>query len=196
MKIEFAQHVLDELSLQHADVIAGASNMMYGTYSERHPYAGKMIRCPHCRTRRRANATLPCCSTKESGFTPSVGSPAHLTDRQIIGSDKFKTAFSGARRNPHGSQKKRVITELRKLLEESNAARNQIVQFVDCYGKPPKEVSKRIGKTTAADAANLANAYFTILWNEKRKAAQKRHRSARRVNFGLLATARATYTAA
>lgn len=34
----------------------------YGSFSDRNPGLGKMIRCPSCHQRRRQNSVLPCCS--------------------------------------------------------------------------------------------------------------------------------------
>ena len=36
-----------------------------GTFSERNPALGKMVRCVFCRRRRRLRSNIPCCTAKE-----------------------------------------------------------------------------------------------------------------------------------
>lgn len=42
-----------------------AKTKQYGSFSERNPMLGKMVRCPYCRIRRRENET--CCTHAKKG---------------------------------------------------------------------------------------------------------------------------------
>jgi hypothetical protein len=49
-----------------ADMVAEAARSRDGSFSDRNPMLGKMVRCPHCHTRRRQNAQESCCNAKLS----------------------------------------------------------------------------------------------------------------------------------
>lgn len=41
-----------------------AAQYRLGTFSQRNPMLGKMVRCPYCKQRRRQNSPVPCCTAK------------------------------------------------------------------------------------------------------------------------------------
>lgn len=64
-----------------------------GTFSDRNPVLGRMIRCQFCKKRRRQNAEIPCCTGIK--YTPTkVGEVIEMRDGQ-----KYKA-------DPHGAWRK------------------------------------------------------------------------------------------
>ncbi len=54
----FQQQTLDALQV----LVSQAADSRFGSFSERNPLLGKMVRCPYCRKRRRQNTQIPCCN--------------------------------------------------------------------------------------------------------------------------------------
>ena len=51
--------------LQYSSEMLGDAleKMTFGSYAERHPHEGKMIKCPFCKKRRRQFSKIPCCTS-------------------------------------------------------------------------------------------------------------------------------------
>lgn len=52
-----------------------ADILQYGSYAQRNPLLGKMVRCPFCRIRRRMRAAEICCNPKYVKGTEGTGVP-------------------------------------------------------------------------------------------------------------------------
>ena len=55
--------------------LKAADRLKYGSFSDRNPALGKMVRCSLCGRRRRQNAKLPCCSGKLNFETAGSAPP-------------------------------------------------------------------------------------------------------------------------
>jgi len=56
-------NIVQELEILKLAVEKAAQNRL-GTFAQRNPMLGRMIRCPHCKQRRRQNSALPCCNAQ------------------------------------------------------------------------------------------------------------------------------------
>lgn len=52
-----------QLAIQLVD--RAAHTAKYGSFSQRNPTLGRMIRCEFCRKKRRQNAEIPCCNGRK-----------------------------------------------------------------------------------------------------------------------------------
>lgn len=100
--------------LQNA--ISEADRRKYGSFSERNPQLGKMVKCSFCGHRRREKET--CCNPKFSRFALSANG-------------KLSTGkIHRRRRNPHRSQKVLVIhqrtLEMLRTLHENPLTRGKL----------------------------------------------------------------------
>ena len=91
--------------LQHAASLALAVDKIaalrkYGSYSERNPALGKMIRCPHCRVRRREFGP-PCCNTNYLVETSNV---------------QARASFKKKRKNPRLTRRRPPLFLVHQLL--------------------------------------------------------------------------------
>lgn len=79
-----------------------AAESRYGSFTQRNPLVGKMVRCPHCRVRRRQNQS--CCNAKY----------------QKAGEDQFIPTQRG-RKNPRLTRNRPPLFEMRQRLLELEA---------------------------------------------------------------------------
>jgi hypothetical protein len=58
-----------QILLQNAEEIVqrAAQVQKEGSFSDRNPALGRMVKCQFCKTRRRANSQIPCCNPKYKG---------------------------------------------------------------------------------------------------------------------------------
>lgn len=66
----------DELEIL-LSAVKKAADLRLGTFTERNPLLGKMVRCTYCHKRRRQNSPIPCCTAK-------YGTEAQVKDAHLI----------------------------------------------------------------------------------------------------------------
>lgn len=126
-----------------------AAKARLGTFSQRNPMLGKMARCPHCKTRRRQNAELPCCtailSTKYLSKVLSDGTREER-ERPEITADIPRSDFAKKRKNPRLTRHRPPLFQMRQTLLDLEAEPLLIgplqdsVEGLEGFHTPQKEV--------------------------------------------------------
>lgn len=191
------QNFSKELSNLHAAVQKAADTMLYGSYSERHPGLGKMIRCPHCGFRRRLNQ-LGCCNpqyattqrawSEEKGFHQAE-CPERRNDN-LFSQRILKRLVHQQKR--HGQNRLFKIRQVIYLLQNS---REIDTVHPTKSGKPEDHIKIRTTHAALAAAREmrvappaLANipSFAEKYWNWLQKRIVKKHRKisaeSRRIN--------------
>lgn len=142
---------LQEAINNAALTLAAADRLKYGSFSERNPALGKLVRCVFCRTRRRQNSKTVCCSGKlltepyknRKGWlvTPTVAEPS--------------PAPISKRKNPRLTRKNPPLFLVHQILVEieagtrpelENVAEKNLARYVEKIvldGKKEKAKQKR-----------------------------------------------------
>jgi hypothetical protein len=181
MDLSVFQRDMSDLS---AALSQGLEALTFGSFADRNPGLGGMVRCPHCRQHRREFATEKCCNaghaatqrawTSELGFHQEPCPPRVVED--FIDKDgkpkkSFIRKFSHKR---HGQNRAWHIRQTAARMQ----ADAEFLKFA------ASEMHVAIPKQEHIPA--FAERFW--LWNQKRVTKQQRIRQqqARRINFGLV----------
>ncbi len=177
MNLEIKHHVLLDLLSLGGDVQKAAEAAKYGSWSTRNPLAGKMTRCPHCRTRMREGArqVSPCCTSNVVKELKAAKPGTLAALKQMFDSQ----SFAGKRKHPHRSEKKLQINEWRLKFEQSEALMKQAqteMRGLAGFWLPQMLLGK-------GAAGSLAEQYVAFLRGRKARALRATQRASR-LNHG------------
>jgi hypothetical protein len=167
-----------DLSMVAAGVARAVDMIRYGSYSDRHPDLGRMVRCPFCRRRHRINARTNCCNSKfattKRAYDPEKGfHQVEVSERVAPEATIPKKWIRRAMHKRHGQNRffevKDLIARLQRDTELLQALANEMNVPVPKMQDIPTFAGKYIG------------------WERKRlvRFENRRAKVARRINKGL-----------
>lgn len=150
-----------------------------GSYAQRNPLRGKMVRCPQCHTRRRQRSEIPCCSAKYQTTAMQVDEDGNET---IPMTPKAK-----GRKNPRLTRKRPPLFLMRQRLLDLEANPELVGPLQDSVEGQVNGKTAKWGHTPQKEVApqHLAAFVEKVILRDKKLSAKrkkKQQKESRRIN--------------